>query len=368
MVPVDGKFSWKITPGAGKSGRITLVFFSREVEQSWGHRSLVISSKLTDEADVTIDRRPVPKEGTWFVRDESRTVDLIFKPGSPLDGLPVSLHCAIKNGLDKDNVVSEPEFGSAQTTHRWTVTGNTNSGIFQLLLHGYGMSEPIILPVSRLLSSDLAEEVTVLLKGNAMPSRGANVFGGHTNVLTLDYKNADLLDGAPLAIDVIPQSGVVTGDFSCAPALRELTTKHVWALTGKFLQSGTFKLKLFGEGEQVSLLTPTNRLSREVFRFLDLLNYDLPLPPEEVRLPPNISLVFTVRILSSIGNPQVGVVVTFTVPEHEAFQTKTDSNGKALSAPYRFTTPGVRVIKAVATLPDGATPLEVLVRITGGES
>ncbi|MNN99822.1 hypothetical protein D3C81_2195650 [compost metagenome] len=74
------------------------------------------------------------------------------------------------------------------------------------------------------------------------------------------------------------------------------------------------------------------------------------------------------RILSSIGNPQVGVVVTFTVPEHEAFQTKTDSNGKALSAPYRFTTPGVRVIKAVATLPDGATPLEVLVRITGGES
>ena len=368
VVPVDGKFSWKITPGAGKSGRMKLVFFSREEVQSWDHRSLVISSKLTDEADVTIDRRPVPKEGTWFVRDESRTVDLIFKPGSPLDGLPVSLHCAIKNGLDKDNVVSEPEFGSAQTTHRWTVTGNTNSGIFQLLLYGEGMSEPIILPVSRLFSSNLAEEVTVLLNGNAMPKRGANFIGGQANVLTLDYKSADLLVGAPLAIDVSPQSGVVTGDFSCVPALRELTTTHEWKLTGTQLKSGTFKVKLFSEGEKASLLTPTNRLGREVFRFLNLLDLDLPLPPEEFLFPRNVFLILRARLLSSDGSPLVGVPVTFTVPEHETFDTNTDPTGKVISAAYVFNTPGVRLIKAVAALPTGITPLEVLVRITGGEN
>jgi hypothetical protein len=355
-------------PDAGKSGRITLVFFSREVVESWEHRSLVISHNLADEADVKIDGRPVPEEGTWFVRDVSRTVDLIFKPGSPLTGLPVSLHCAIKNGLDKDNVVSEPEFGSEQTSHRWSVTGSTKSGIFQLLLWGNGMSEPIILPVSRLFSSNLTEEVTVLLNGNAMPSRGANFIGGQANVLTLDYKNADLLVGAPLAIDVSPQSGLVASDFSCVPALRQLTTKHEWKLTGTQLKSGTFKVKLFSEGEKALLLTQTHRLSREVFRFLDLFNHDLRLPPEEVVLPANFLLVFRARLLSSDGSPLGSVPVTFTVPEHETFDTETNSDGIATSAAYFFNTLGVRVINAIAKLPAGDSSLDVLVRITGGES
>ena len=63
VAPVDGKFTWKITPGTGKSGRIALVFFSREVLESWEHRSLVISSNLADEADVKIGGVAVPAGG-----------------------------------------------------------------------------------------------------------------------------------------------------------------------------------------------------------------------------------------------------------------------------------------------------------------
>jgi len=257
--PVLGKFEWKITSDASKSGRVTLVFFSREVEVPWVHQSAVISS-------------------------------------------------------------------------------------------------------------DLAEEVTVLLNGNAMPSRGANFITGQPNRLTLDYKNGDLLVGAPLAIDVEPLSGAVPSDFTCVPELRELSTKHEWTLTGKQLQSGIFKLKLYSEGEGASLSTPANRLSREVFRFLDLLNFDLPLPPGQVVLPRNFWLVFRVRLMNSDGSPAAGVDVTFTAPEHEPYQTKTDANGIAISAGLRFSTPGERVIKAVAALAAGPTPLDLLVRIAGGES
>jgi len=257
--PVLGKFEWTITPDAGKSGRITLVFYSREVVVPWVHQSAVISSNLADE-------------------------------------------------------------------------------------------------------------VTVLLNGEAMPSRGANFIAGQPNLLTLEYKNGDLLAGAPLAIDVEPLSGVVPSDFICVPELRELSTKHEWTLTGKQLQSGIFKLKLYSEGEGASLLTPANRLSREIFRFLNLLNFDLPLPPGQVVLPRNLWLVFRVRLMNSDGSPAVGVDVTFTAPEHEPYQTKTDASGIALSAAMRFSTPGERVIKAVAELPVGATPLDLLVRITGGES
>ncbi|MDR6607535.1 hypothetical protein [Pseudomonas synxantha] len=357
-------YSWSVT-GKTKSGTFQLSLAGKGMTTPINLAiSKLVSSNLADEADVSIDGLPVPGEGTWFVRNESRTVDLIFKPGSPLNGLPVSLHCALKSGLDEDNVVSEPEFGSEQTTHRWSVTGNTKSGIFQLLLNGHGMSEPIILPVSRLILSDLTEEVTVLLNGNAMPLRGANFIGGQANVITLDYKNAELLVGAPLAIDVIPQSGLVTSDFTCEPSLRQLTTTHEWKLTGKQLQSGTFKLKLFSEGEKVSLLTPTNRLSREVFRFLDLANYDLRLPPEEVRLSRNIYYVFMARLLKSDGSPSTSVLVTFTAPEHETFKTETGADGVARSKAYRFTTPDLYLIKAEAELPAGVTPLELLVRVT----
>ncbi|WP_223441884.1 MULTISPECIES: hypothetical protein [Pseudomonas] len=152
VVPVNGKFKWMISPSAGKSGRMTLVFYSREVEQSWEHRSIVISHSLADEADVKIDGVAVPAGGNVFYRDKPQTVTLTPKPGSPLWGLPIKLNCVVKSGLDPHNVVSDPDFGEEQIIYSWKVTGNTKSGTFQLSLLGTGMTIPMTLPVSQLIA------------------------------------------------------------------------------------------------------------------------------------------------------------------------------------------------------------------------
>ncbi|EJM55657.1 hypothetical protein PMI28_03380, partial [Pseudomonas sp. GM48] len=126
------KASWTLTASGTKSGRITLELKSSAVAQTWVVRCAVSSANLADEAYVEIGGVVVPTEGNWFIRDQAQTVTLTPKSGSPLAGLPVTLTCTIKDGLDVANVVSEPTFNTAQTTHSWTVTGKTKSGTFQL--------------------------------------------------------------------------------------------------------------------------------------------------------------------------------------------------------------------------------------------
>jgi hypothetical protein len=200
VAPANGKFTWKITPDTGKSGRITLVFFSREVLVPWEHRSLVISSNLADEADVKIDGAAVPAGGNWFYRGKAQTVTLTPKSGSPLAGLPVKLTCAIKSGLDVTNVVSAPAFGSEPTTHSWAVTGNTKSGTFQLALSGKGMTTPITLAVTKLLSSNLADEADVKIGGVAVPAGGNWFYRGKAQTVTLTPKSGSPLAGLPVKL------------------------------------------------------------------------------------------------------------------------------------------------------------------------
>ncbi|CAI8704144.1 Ig-like domain-containing protein [Pseudomonas sp. IT-196MI5] len=478
VAPVDGRFNWKITPGAGKSGRIALIFYSREVLVPWEHRSLVISSNLADEADVKIGGVEVPAGGNWFIRDKAQTVTLTPKSGSPLAGLPVTLSCTIKSGLDAANVVSAPAFDSEQTTYSWAVTGNTKSGTFQLALTAKGMTTPITLAISKLISSNLADEADVKIGGAAVPAggnwfyrgkaqtvtlipksgsplaglpvtlsctiksgldaanvvsapafdseqtayswavtgntksgtfqlalagkgmttpitlaisklisnnlndeatglldgiaiapTGADFIGGQVRTLSLEYKNADLLFDLPLALDWIPDAGLVTGDLTAQPPFRQFSTQHEWELTGAYLKSGTFKLKVFSQGENTVLLTPTNRLhGGETFKFVYLIGADMPLPPEEVNCPPNILFSCGVMLLKSDGTPMVGVPITFTVPDYEPQIGETNPRGEVFRGLFIYSTPGVRKIVAVATLPTGNKSIEALVRISGGGS
>ena len=468
---VDGRFNWKITPDADKSGRISLAFISREVLVPWEHRSLVISSNLadevdqvlvggvpspadgavffrnepqivtltykqgsplqdypleltgtpltgvqpgnltvtalgnntwtvnshtnsgtfklklsgadmttgitlpvckvmsrylTEEADVKIDGVPVPLDGNVFFRGQAQVVTLTPKPLSPIAGYPVTLICTIISGLEAANVESAPEFDVEQTTHSWRVTGSTKSGTFQLSLAGKDMTRPITVAVSKLLSTNLADEATVLLDGDAIPPNGADFHGGKTKKLTLDYKDAKALIGVPLALDWIPDAGLVTGDLAAQPPFRQFSTQHEWTLTGAHLKSGTFKLKVFGEGESTALLTPTNRLHVGVtFRFIYATGHDIPLPPKMVGVSVNHWFACGVRLLESDGSPMVGVSITFIVPDHGTHSGETDSNGVATAAPFLYRTQGVRKIVAVAVLPAGNKTVEALVDVIG---
>jgi hypothetical protein len=121
VAPVNGQFDWKITPDAGKSGRITLVFLSREVDLPWEHRSLVISSNLADEADVKIDDKDPSGAGTAFLRTNRRNIKLVPKPNSPLAGLAFIMRHEVLSKLLPGAVESVPAIGAETSNLEWDV-------------------------------------------------------------------------------------------------------------------------------------------------------------------------------------------------------------------------------------------------------
>lgn len=259
VAPVNGKFSWKIKPDAGKSGRITLVFFSREVLVPWEHRSLVISSNLADEADVKIGGVAVPAGGNWFFRDKAQTVTLTPKSGSPLAGLPVTLTCTIKSGLEVDNVVSTPAFGIEQTTYSWRVTGKTKSGTFELKLSGKGMTTPITLPISKLLSNHLADEAVAYIGGVAVPGEGNWFIRNQAQIVTLRPKSDSPLAGLPVTLTCTIKSNLNPANVVSVPGFGSEQTMHSWRVTGN-TNRGTFELKLSGKGMTTPITLPISKL------------------------------------------------------------------------------------------------------------
>jgi hypothetical protein len=247
VAPVDGKFGWKITPDAGKSGRITLVFFSREVVVPWEHPSLVISS-------------------------------------------------------------------------------------------------------------DLADEVTVMLDGEEMNSGGGCFIGGQAKILTLRYKNADVLNDFPLALDWIAGDGLIEGDFTCEPAFHHMSRRHEWTLIGTKSKEGTFRLKLFSDAEATMLLTPINQLqNKPILRFhYAASNQDAPMPPEFASERVNEWYGIDTRLNHPDGAPIVDALVTIHKPEHNFDNGYTNIYGVCKShQAYRYATPGLRTFEAVTTLSNG---------------
>jgi hypothetical protein len=264
-VPVpDGTTTWVVTPAGNKSGRITLKLSSKETVQAWEVPCAVLSLNLADEADVHIDGAAVPPGGNWFIRKKTQIVTLTAKSGSPLAGLPVSLSCAVKTGLDVANVTSTPAFSSEQTTYSWAVTGNTRSGIFQLSLSGKGMTTPITLLDSTLLSNNLSDEATFLLGGATIPDEGAMFFCGDTKELKLTYKNGAFLSGAPLRLSMEPKSGLSPNDISSVPPLMQVVTAHNWLVTAAEAKWGAFDLVASFDDERAEIRSPTLQLMGDI--------------------------------------------------------------------------------------------------------
>ncbi|VVN29750.1 hypothetical protein [Pseudomonas fluorescens] len=270
-VPVpDGRTTWVVTPAGNKSGRITLKLSSKETAQAWEIPCAVLSLNLADEADVLVDGVEVPPTGNWFIRDKAQTVTLTVKSGSPLAGLPVTLSCVIKSGLNVSDVKSVPDFDSEQTTYSWAVTGNTGSGTFLLSLSGKGMTTPITLLDNTLLSNNLSDEATFSLDGATIPVGGAIFLGGDTKELNLAYKNGGFLVHAPLRLSMEPKSGLSPNDISSKPPLMQVVTAHNWMVTAAEAKWGTFDLVASFDDERAEIRTPTLQLMGDIRTELEL--------------------------------------------------------------------------------------------------
>jgi hypothetical protein len=243
--------------------------------------SKLLSNNLADEADVKIGGVAVPAGGNWFYRGKAQTVTLTPKPNSPLAGLPVKLTCAIKSGLNVTNVVSAPAFGSEPTTHSWAVTGNTKSGTFQLALSGKGMTTPITLPISKLLSNNLADEVNVLMDGKEISNVDIPNLRREWHTFTLVPKMYSPLAGCPLRLQWIKGDGIESGDLGFRPQINAETVDYSWQVTGSFTKSGSYELGFSGAGFSEMLVLPVIRQIVPKYyvngkELLDLTDFILP--------------------------------------------------------------------------------------------
>jgi hypothetical protein len=166
-----------------------------------------------------------------------------------------------------------------------------------------------------------------------------------------------VLKGVPLALDWVPVSGLVEGDLGSQPPLRTLSTDHEWQLTGTQVKSGTFKLKLYSEGETTVLLTPTNRLGVDYSSAnltFDWWSTDAPIPPQTTSASTvSIPYVIGVRTRFSRTVPVAGVPVKIVVPDMGTYEGTTNSRGYFATPALAYRTVGLREITAEAVLPDG---------------
>lgn len=129
---VNGKFEWKIKPDADRSGRITLVFYSREMLKTWELQSLVMSSNLADEAELYIDGVRPPAGDAEFISGVQRKISLRAKSNSPISSYPLTLAVSYIELLPGDVSCSPPAL-QLTTDHTWHVAARNRKGQFGLI-------------------------------------------------------------------------------------------------------------------------------------------------------------------------------------------------------------------------------------------
>ncbi|UVM02763.1 Ig-like domain-containing protein [Pseudomonas laurylsulfatiphila] len=364
----DLKLEWQVT-GGDRSSVFELQVVCADVETPLTIESRVMSKITTDEIEsLKVNGEPVDltQPEFLFFRAGNYTIELIPKPESALIGLNVAL--AGGGGVELGMIYEPPLEKLHPLTEaglKWTVTGGaTQSGLFDLLIDVPQVEQSMAV-TCRLLSTNLADEVTVLLNGVEMPLAGADIPSGGTATLTLAYKSPYLLPGINLALDALLESGLVPGDLTSQPPLLEQTVNHEWVITAAENKIGTFKLKLLTVEEQAVLLTPSNRLFAPInTRFESFGGSPLLRPPEKNPSDTNTFFSYRVALTSLEGQPLVGVPVTFYAPgsRDEMIEGTTDNRGLAFNLSL-FQRAGVYTIRAVAKVAGVDRELEVLVDV-----
>ncbi|MCP1418674.1 hypothetical protein J3D47_002917 [Pseudomonas laurylsulfativorans] len=238
--PTGALPKWTITTG-NKSGFFDLQFKFTETDELFPLPCRVLSRNLLDEAVVKIGGIAIPASGTLFFRDQPQKLTLEPNPGSPLSKHPVTLTCSVKSGLDAEDVMSNPGFNSPQTAHEWNITGKTRSGTFQLTLNGQGMSPPILLPTSKLMSKDLNDEADVKINGMDVTALGHMFIKGQSQEVTLVPKAHSPLRDFAIALLCTPKGAVLPQDVVSEPEFGKETTDYQWTVKAS-THSGLFDL------------------------------------------------------------------------------------------------------------------------------
>jgi hypothetical protein len=159
--------SWTVE-AANRSGTFRLEVTGPEITRDLVLPvSKVLSANLEDEVDIEIDGLPLPEGGIFFRSGDARTLTLVPKAGSPMNGVPVKLQCDNQSGPDVI-VESQPSFDIEVDTYRWDVSAQ-GTGTFQLSLVGKGVATPLTLPLCTVSSLRVRDLVKCRLSYTELP-------------------------------------------------------------------------------------------------------------------------------------------------------------------------------------------------------
>lgn len=321
--PVGGRFSWKIKPEDGRSGSISLVFYTREPNPSLVASCLVISADLSDEVEEVMIKAPnlpglpdipvapFPKDGIVFFRNENYDIHLKYKPGSPLEYLRVKLDIQILTG-SPIKVVEPSDF---TIPHSWRVRLHTHSGTVKLTLIGDGMTQDLELPICKVMSRYLWTEADVEIDDKPVPATGFNFIKGKPERVTLRPKPGSPLGDHGVKMNIIWSKQGEMGSF---PQENSVEKVHVWTLTPRS-DHGEFRLNFVGNDMNQALVTPTCRwLPSSVSAYFDVLFDGKPLPDgqkpmltryglQTFTLKPKSGMAIPGRVGLRWGTPPIGV-------------------------------------------------------------
>lgn len=172
-VPAAG-LGWTLTPGQSSGDFALAVHVEGFAKPLSLDNAMVLSSQLSDEAQLQIDGAAVPAL-TLFQRGAPRTLSLALKAGSPLGRLQPEAWLVFEAGsLGQAQIPSTPAYLSKRKLGpdglSWSLKGQQVSGDFALALKVEGFEQPLSVSKAVLLSADLGDEAELKLQGAAVPN------------------------------------------------------------------------------------------------------------------------------------------------------------------------------------------------------
>lgn len=348
---------WHLTQSAPKRGKQHFVLISKGDLTVLELHPRLMDVDLTNEVDVLLVNGNPYRDGVVLYRGTSYTFTVRYKPGSVGEDFRLELYTELLTGLKDGDVTVTPD---PNQVNKWTVE-NKGSGTLRFGLTGVGVTGDVKSSVGKAISTRLEDEVNLFLNGKPLEENGADILAGHPRTLTLGYNDPDLMSDFPLAVDIVPVSGVVRDDFKSTPPLRQLVVEHEWRIETP-VEEGQFKIKVSGASDLTQLSSTIIRLLPAYFRFHYLTGNPIPFPPYVYPAFVNVLFAAAVVLKTSDNAPIAGAAVTFEVQEKETLTADTDDGGVARYPGHViYSTPGIRKFKATVTLPQiGVLEVEAL--------
>ncbi|WP_153772995.1 hypothetical protein [Pseudomonas sp. MNR3A] len=255
--------SWTIMPGVERD-HFTLEVITPTLSLPLSLKGLRLSPNLEDEIELTL-ADAVPANPALFWREETQTLKVTLKPGSPLAKMKTEAWLTFTDGsLKPTSVVAAPSYGERRAMLEdglsWTLTSAQVSGTFGVQVHMQGFDKPMVVDTCVLMSRALADEAELIYDDERGTDESTWIF----RRMVPSYVGVKPKNGSPLAEsglkvkltfvedDLAPEQMEAYPDYEAEQGFTE--GEPQWEMLGK-QASGVFGLAIHVAGFSKPLVT-----------------------------------------------------------------------------------------------------------------